>query len=110
VSQSWVTLIMMIRYSYTQTFINMAQRTYCHRQIRVWLLIYGVAVGASRAAAPMSAPSGHRPAGRRYQPESGSLSGRGVLLGHAGRDTPAVADRDALVFRPRPDVAAVLPA
>ena len=33
-SQSWVTLIMMIRYSYTQTFINMAQRTYCHRHVR----------------------------------------------------------------------------
>ena len=39
---------------------------------------------------------------------SGS-SGRGVvLLHHAGRDAPAVADRDALLFGPRPDVATAL--
>jgi len=39
---------------------------------------------------------------------SGS-SGRGVvLLHHAGRDAPAVADRDALLVGPRPDVAAAL--
>jgi hypothetical protein len=33
-----------------------------------------------------------------------------VLLDHAGRDAPAPADRDAVVFHPRPDVAAALPA
>jgi hypothetical protein len=39
------------------------------------------------------------------------LSGSGlVLLNDAGRDAPAFADRDARVFRPRPDIAAALPA
>src|SRR5215472_2432332 len=33
-----------------------------------------------------------------------------VLLEHAGRDPPAVADRDAVGLRPRPDVAAALAA
>jgi hypothetical protein len=32
-----------------------------------------------------------------------------VLLSHAGRDSPAGADRDAVLFRPRPDLAAALP-
>src|SRR6476660_3961262 len=45
-----------------------------------------------------------------HQPGSGSLSGGLVLLGHARGDTPAVADRDALVLRPGPDVRATLPA
>src|SRR5262249_23759004 len=42
----------------------------------------------------------------------GSASfGRGlVLLHHARRDPPAIADRNAVVFRPRTDVAAALPA
>ena len=41
---------------------------------------------------------------------SGS-AGRGVVLRHdAGRDAPAVADRDAPVSRPRPDALAALPA
>src|SRR5262249_60552924 len=41
-----------------------------------------------------------------------SRSGRGgfVLLDNARRDAPALADRDALVFRPRPDIAAALTA
>ena len=41
-----------------------------------------------------------------------SRPGRGgfVLLDDAGRDAPALADRDALAFRPRPDIAAALPA
>src|SRR5215831_18480007 len=41
-----------------------------------------------------------------------SRSGRGgfVLLGNAGRDAPALADRDAVVFRPRADIAAALTA
>src|SRR5689334_15399358 len=33
-----------------------------------------------------------------------------VPLHHAGRDAPALTDHDAVVFRPRPDVTAVLPA
>src|SRR5215468_6418283 len=44
------------------------------------------------------------------QPGSGSLGGGVVLLGHARGDTPAVADLDALILRPRPDVRAALPA
>ena len=45
-----------------------------------------------------------------YELLSGS-SGRGfVLLNDAGRDAPTVADRDALAFGPRPDVAAALAA
>src|SRR5260221_4146524 len=36
------------------------------------------------------------------------LAGGVVLLGNARRYAPAVADRDALVFRPRPDAAAAL--
>jgi hypothetical protein len=43
-------------------------------------------------------------------PGSGSLGCGVVLLGHGGGDAPAVADRDALVFRPGPDVCAALPA
>ena len=41
-----------------------------------------------------------------------SRPGRGgfVLLDHACRDTPALADRDSLAFRPRPDIAAALTA
>src|SRR5262249_12523188 len=41
-----------------------------------------------------------------------SRSGRGgfVLLDNAGRDAAAFADRDAVVFRPRADIAAVLTA
>src|SRR6185312_4285021 len=45
-----------------------------------------------------------------YKPGSRFLSGGLVLLGHACGDTPAIADRDALVLRPRPDVRAALPA
>src|SRR5689334_20701951 len=45
-----------------------------------------------------------------YQPGSRSLGGGLVLLGHARGDAPAVADRDALVFCPGPDVRAALPA
>src|SRR5215467_3473342 len=45
-----------------------------------------------------------------YQPRSGSLSGGLVLLGHTRGDTSPVADRDALVFRPGPDVRAALTA
>ena len=41
-----------------------------------------------------------------YQLGSRSLSGGLVLLGHARGDTPAVADRDPLVLRPRPDIRA----
>jgi hypothetical protein len=44
------------------------------------------------------------------QRESGASGGGFILLNEAGRDAPAVADRDALAFRPRPDVAAALPA
>jgi hypothetical protein len=42
--------------------------------------------------------------------ETGDLAGGPVPLHHAGGDAPAGADRDALVFRPGPDVAAVLAA
>src|SRR5579859_1004786 len=42
---------------------------------------------------------------------SASAGRRGlVLLHHAGRDAPMLADRDALVFRPGPYIAAALPA
>ena len=41
---------------------------------------------------------------------SGSSGRDVVLLHHAGRDAPAVADRDALPFGPRPDIAAALAA
>jgi hypothetical protein len=41
---------------------------------------------------------------------SGSFGGGFVLLNDAGGDAPAVADRDALVFRPRADAAAVFAA
>jgi len=44
-----------------------------------------------------------------YELVSGSGGGL-VLLNDARGDTPPLADRDALAFRPRPDVAAVLPA
>jgi len=43
-------------------------------------------------------------------PGSASLRGGLVPLEHAGRDAAAVADRDAVVFRPRPDVGAAPPA
>src|SRR6266487_178393 len=39
---------------------------------------------------------------------SGSFGGGFVLLNDAGGDAPAFADRDALVFRPRPDTTAAL--
>src|SRR5215831_9842525 len=45
-----------------------------------------------------------------YQPGSGSLSGGLVLLGHTRGDTSPVADRDALVLRPGPDVRTALTA
>ena len=45
-----------------------------------------------------------------YQPGSGSLGSRVVLLSHAREDAPAIADRDALVLRPGPDVRAALTA
>src|SRR5215470_12489954 len=52
-----------------------------------------------------------RPAGAAgYRRGSGSLGGGVVLLGHAGGDAPAVADRDALILRPGPDVRAALAA
>jgi hypothetical protein len=42
---------------------------------------------------------------------SASLGRRGcVLLNHAGRDTPALPNRDGVVFRPGPDIAAALAA
>src|SRR5689334_2037522 len=45
----------------------------------------------------------------RLRSGSGSLGGV-VLLGHARGDTPTIADRDALVLRPGPDVRAALTA
>ena len=39
-----------------------------------------------------------------------SFAGSVVLLNDAGGDAPAGADSDALVFRPRPDIAAAVPA
>lgn len=41
---------------------------------------------------------------------SGSLGGGFVLVDDAGGHAPALADRDARLFRPCPDVAAALPA
>jgi hypothetical protein len=41
---------------------------------------------------------------------SGTFGGGFVLLNDARRDAPAVADRDALAFRPRPDTAAAVAA
>src|SRR5579859_2505697 len=71
----------------------------------------------------------HRPAGWRAPgpaPTAGRVASPGrsswcwcvsvpsgggvVLLCHAGRDTPALADRDALVLRPGPDITAALTA
>src|SRR5712692_3048790 len=43
-------------------------------------------------------------------PGSTSLGGGLVLLDHAGGDPAAGADREAVVFGPRPDLAAALPA
>src|SRR6266487_2512596 len=43
-------------------------------------------------------------------PASESSRSAFVLLNNARRDAPALADRDALVFRPRPDAAAALAA
>ena len=45
-----------------------------------------------------------------YQLVSRSFGGGFVLLNYAGGDAPALADRDALVFRPRPDAAAAVTA
>src|SRR5512140_3560239 len=45
----------------------------------------------------------------RLRSGSGSLGGV-VLLGHARGDAPTIADRDALVLRPGPDVRAALTA
>jgi hypothetical protein len=44
-----------------------------------------------------------------YQPRSGVFAGGLVLLSDAGRDLAAVADRDAVGFRPRPDTITGLP-
>jgi transposase len=49
-------------------------------------------------------------AGDQPHAASGTFGGGFVLLNDAGGDAAAVADRDALVFRPRPDAAAALPA
>jgi hypothetical protein len=61
--------------------------------------------------APGQRLSGRGPLGPPgASPGSGSLGGGVVLLGHARGDTPAIADRDALILRPGPDVRAALPA
>ena len=54
--------------------------------------------------------TGIRPAGRDPARASGSLGSGFVLLNDARGDAPALANRDALVFRPRPDIATALPA
>ena len=45
-----------------------------------------------------------------YQLASGAVGGGFVLLNDARRDAPTVADRDTVVFRPGPDIAAALTA
>src|SRR6266516_1252105 len=42
--------------------------------------------------------------------QSAPAAGRLVLLHHAGRDAPALTDRQAMLFRPGPDITRVLPA
>src|SRR6266513_4097243 len=67
--------------------------------------------GSSARGVRVTAPSWARPVGvAGYQPGSGSWGGGLVLFSHARRDTPTIADRDALVLRPRPDVRAALTA
>jgi hypothetical protein len=74
-----------------------------NRQIRVF-----VVMDTSRMSAAVRPGTFWAAPVARDELVSGS-SGRGVvLLHHAGRDAPAVADRDALVFGPRADVAAAL--
>jgi hypothetical protein len=63
---------------------------------------------AVRARGQVNGESGR--AGRDPARASGSFGSGLVLLNDAGGDAPAFADRDALAPRPRPDIAAALPA
>ena len=73
--------------------------------------------GAGLSRVPLAGRQGPRPDGREFvradrdpARASGSFGSGLVLVNDAGGDAPALADRDALVFRPRPDIAAALPA
>jgi hypothetical protein len=73
--------------------------------------------GADLSRVPLAGYQGPRPSGREFvradrdpARASGSLGSGFVLLNDVRGDAPALADRDALVFRPRPDIAAALPA
>ncbi len=84
-------------------------------QIRVWLFIYD-SRGETRLAC-LLVPGmetfcvGLVWAGWWVSGFLSGSSGRGVvLLQHAGRNAPAFADRDTVLFRPGSDVAAALAA
>src|SRR5690349_2111823 len=57
-----------------------------------------------RTLVPPGGPADPEPLG------SASFGGGLVLLHHAGRDTPARTDRDAVIVGPGPDIAAARPA
>src|SRR5437764_14874803 len=72
---------------------------------------YPVAVaGARRMMLLASVPWAWPAEAAAYPLGSGSLGGRVVLLSHARGDAATIADRDALVLRPGPDVRATLTA
>ena len=89
-------------------------RLLAHRQIRVGFSSTDGSEETNRM--PLLAVRGQGSSGRGwfgpavYWLVSGSFGGGFVLLHDARGDAPAVADRDALVFRPRPDTAAALAA
>lgn len=63
-----------------------------------------------RAAHQTRAPTPGLKIAQRLLPVSASVGSCLVLLHHAGGDTPARTDRDAMVVRPSPDIAAALTA
>src|SRR5437764_4576141 len=50
------------------------------------------------------------PRAQRTSPLASASFGGLVLLGHAGRDAPALTDRDAVVLGPGPDIGAAMTA
>ena len=84
-----------------------ASRTAATRAICHWVTAAPCDQSASASVVWLIAAKGYA---RPCQPASGPFGSGFVLRNDARGDAPAVADRDALVLRPRPDITAVLTA